>query len=66
MEIEAGVPPIEVRLDRAKHQYALRLLQLPRHHPIRVCAQPAKDELNSESDIAMLGFVYGSPGTTLQ
>jgi ribonuclease HI len=37
MEIEAALPPAVVRLEKTCKSYAVRVLQLPSDHPVRLC-----------------------------
>jgi len=52
LELEASVPPPEVRFERACNAYALRIHQIPWRHPVKAAVSSlARDELgNAESE----------------
>jgi hypothetical protein len=46
MEIEAGLPPVEVRFEKICNSYALRVLKFNKYHPVKQCyALEIQDEL---------------------
>ena len=59
MELEAAIPPPEIRFQKTCLSYSLRTLQFRHNHPIRLAYDKAtRDELdNSGSDLGAISFI---------
>ena len=51
MELEAAIPPPKVRFNRICKNYALRIMQMPKNHPIRLRVSSSFPSYNNDVEL---------------